>query len=120
MRTLTVKFFAPSSTPSVLIDGEHSGPILREFIAVELAPLSSCQDFLQEVEQLDSAAQHDFGYGNAVALSVHKGTALLEHVVEGIPSYELPLALLVSIAQAWSSALSSEPNKFIPREFSIP
>jgi hypothetical protein len=120
MPTLTILFFSPSSTPSVLIDGEHSGPILRDFIGYELRPLTTCKDFLRELEELKSGATHDFGFGNAVALSVNDGKALLEHAVSDIPSYELPLTLLVSIVRAWAVALSSRPHEFSPQSFEIP
>ena len=120
MAQLSIEFIEGSSSPSALVDGEFDGPLVRDFIADELRPLSTCSYFLKELEALPLGATYDYGFGNAIAAYVEDGVAYLEHVVADIPQYKLPLSLLIAIARAWSEALVSKPHEFKPQFFQIP
>jgi hypothetical protein len=120
MPRLSIEFLAGSSSPSVRVDGEFGGPLVREFVADELRPLSSCEYFLRIFEALPIGATYDHGFGNAIAVCVQDGTACLEHVVASIPAYQLPLPLLLEIVRAWSRALASKPGQFAPQYFEVP
>ncbi len=120
MPRLSIEFIQGSSSPSVRVDGEFSGPLVREFIADELRPLAACEHFLQIFEALPAGAEYDHGFGNAIAVSVKDGIAHLEHVVASVPEYQLPLEQLLQVARAWSHALSSNPSKHRPEYFDVP
>lgn len=84
---LKIKFFEGSSTPSVIVDGEHTNHLLLQFISGELRCLSNCKNYVIQMRELSSNAELDFGFGDAVALSVQDGSALLEHVIPDTPTY---------------------------------
>lgn len=117
---LTIKFFEPSSTPSVLVDGAHTDHLLIQFIGGELRPLSACLEFVNQMRELSTDADFDFGFGNAVALSVKNGLALFEHVIADVPTYSLPLPLLLQIVECWFTALNTSAHKFTERTFDVP
>ncbi len=120
MPQLSIRFVQGSSKPSVLIDGSFGGPLVRQFVADELRPISSCQYLLKTFESLPPGSEYGHGFGNAIAVYAKDGIARLEHVIADIPEYELPLAQLVAIARAWAQALSSQAHEFEPREFEVP
>lgn len=120
MAELTIKYSEYSSAPSVLVNGELSDHLLRQFVWDELRPLGAGQHFLRQVQTLARSPNFDYGFGNAIALSVEEGNAILEHVVASIPSYSLPLSVLLDIAQCWCEAQATPPHKFQSRTFSVP
>ena len=120
MPQLSIRFVEGSTSPSVLVDGSYSGPLVREFIADELRSQPSCEYFLKVFESLPPDAEYDHGFGNAIAVYVRSGIAYLEHVVAEVPAYKLPLSQLLAIARAWAVALASDPTKFKPMSFEVP
>jgi hypothetical protein len=120
MPRLTIQFFERSSTPSVLVDGDFGGPMVREFIANELRTRSSCEYFLNVFEELPPGVTYDHGFGNAIAVYVENDIAYLEHVIADEPEYKLPLPLLMSIARTWAHALVTKPHEFESQHYEIP
>lgn len=91
MAELTIKYFQGSSSPSVLVNGELSDYLLRQFVGGELRPLEAGWHFLRQVQTRARLPNFDNGFGNAGALSVEDENAIFEHVVASIPSCRLPL-----------------------------
>ena len=117
---LTIKFFEPSSTPSVLVDSAHTDHLLLQFIGGELRRLSVCQEYVDQLRVLNANSEYDFGFGDAIALSVEDNSALLEHVIAEVPTYSLSLPLLLQIAECWLVALDTPAHKFTEKSFDIP
>jgi hypothetical protein len=115
MPRLTITFFAQSSSPSVLIDGEHSEHLVYQLLRTELAQPESCDRFLAQV-----SAGGDLGFGNAVGVAIDNSVATLDHVVPSCGSYQLPASLLARIVQAWKLALSTPAHSFQLQEFNLP
>lgn len=120
MPRLSIEFVGVSPSPSVLVDGSLSGPLVREFVADELRSEACCASFLQIFGTLPQDAEYDHGFGNALSIYVKGGVAHFEHVIADIPEYKMPLAQLVEIVQAWEMALESKSQQFAPRSFEIP
>jgi hypothetical protein len=120
MPHLSIEFIPGSSSPSVRVDGEFNGPLIREFISNELRPLAACESFLQVFEALPVGVEYDHGFGNAIAVYVKDGVARLEHVVANVPEYRLPLEHLLQVARAWAHALRSNPKEHRPEYFEVP
>lgn len=120
MPTLSIEFVGFSPSPSVLVDGALSGPLVREYVANELRSEACCASFLEIFEALPPGAEYDHGFGDALSLCVKNGVACIEHVMADIPEYKMPLDQLLQIVQAWALALASRPQQFARRAFVIP